>query len=827
MFNKLFWKNKENSKNTKKSKSILGWLSQKVKQSRLAFGLLVGGILSWCASQQDVQSFDTQKIDQDNWYAQATQKKAGISEIASALSQTGQNIEIRETQNNKNIEIVVKTQEKNIQNNDEDSQEEKVETQKYNSFHVVKPWERIYSIARKWGLNPYKVMKLNESRFEDLNKLQVGDKILLGDILQGENISTEIIAEQKTKDIQPEKTQKNIDTVQWEDKTVEKIGKINIQDINIFENPEISTATQVTKADAFDITSLIENTEIIWDKTPKTYEVREWDSLDIIARRENINLGKLIEFNSFLAIRNKKPIIYPGHKIFIEPADIHSQEVQDIIEIYNNYHAAIDYDRRMRAEYKAEIIARRHPGFQQNKEEKNIQETKKETQKTLDLKSHKIVYGETLSHVAVKFSTTVYDLQKENNIADPSKISIGQIIKIPSMNKNLLSYKKNLVLSEAEKKQKFYSEVKNALEYNPIALDNLIEFLQKNIINSNTAEVISNQNSKVFLISLLYSLEDETLRDTFVNSIKHPDTYAQEIIPKITAREKYNKCGQWVRACIENIYKGADLPDYWMDANLIPGILEERQDFIKVEINDISELKPGAILTYQPGFWTSSDRQKYGHAEVFVWTNIFKNDDNTWVKYYAAHVFSSKYEHFYPYLWGSINQAKKEWGLNGYIFYHKGAFNTLYESTNKTKSEYAKIQKEKAYQETLLTYTIENTPVNEICEVKQKVDTITTAGINSRTNKYISAYLETNMDENNTEYVLRKLSTQWLSAKQCLESIAQHYQKIAKMEVASYGNTAQSQARLKKYLPKFQAVKKLLQESQNNDIAANITASPK
>ncbi|MGB2111355.1 MAG: hypothetical protein ACPHY8_06095 [Patescibacteria group bacterium] len=47
------------------------------------------------------------------------------------------------------------------------------------------------------------------------------------------------------------------------------------------------------------------------------------------------------------------------------------------------------------------------------------------------------------------------------------------------------------------------------------------------------------------------------------------------------------------------------------------------------------------------------------------------------------------------------------------------------------------------------------------------------------------------------------------------------------MEVASYGNTAQSQARLQKYVPKFKAVKKLLQESQNNDIAANITASPK
>lgn len=826
MFNKLFWKNKENSKNTKKSKSILGGISQKVKQSRLAFWLLVGGILSGCASQQDVQNFDTQKIDPDNWYAQAADKKAGIWEITSALSQTEKNIEIQENQDNKNLEIVVKTQNENIEKIDESSQE-KIETQKYNSYHVVKQWERLYSIARKWGLNPYKVMKLNESRFDNLDELNPWDKLLLGDILQDENISNELIAEQNKENIQAEKVQKNVDTFEWKDKTVEKVAKIDIEDINIFEKSEISTATKVTKADKFDISSLSENTEIIWDKNPKTYEVREWDSLDIIARRENINLGKLIQFNSFLAIRNKKPIIYPGHKIFIEQADIHSQEVQDIIEKYNNYHDAIDYDRKMRAEYKREIIARRNPGFEQNKEERDIQEDKKETQKTLDSKSHKIVYGETLSHIAVKYSTTVHDLQKENGIKDAAKISIGQILKIPSMNKNLLSYKKNLVLTEAEQKQKFYSEVKNALEYNPIARDNLIAFLQKNITDINTREVISHTSPKMYLMGLLYSLNDTQLRDSFVNSIKHPDTNSQEIIPKLAARKKYKQCGKAVRAWLEAIYKGADLPDYGMHANLIPGILENHQDFIKVEINDISELKPGAILTYQPGFWTSSDRIKYGHAEIFVWTNISENDDNTWVKYYASHVYSNKYGHFYPYLWGSVNQEEEESGVNTYAYYHIEAFNPSYESTNKTKAEYAKIQKEKAHQETLLANTIENTPVNEICEVKQKVHTITTAGINNRTNKYISAYLETNMDQNNTDYVLRKLSTQWLSAKQCLENIAQHYQKIAKMEVASYGNSAQSKARLQKYLPKFQAVKKLLQESQNIDIASNITASPK
>lgn len=45
-------------------------------------------------------------------------------------------------------------------------------------------------------------------------------------------------------------------------------------------------------------------------------------------------------------------------------------------------------------------------------------------------KTHKVTRGQTLSGIAKKYGTTVAALAAKNNIADPSKIKVGQIIKI-------------------------------------------------------------------------------------------------------------------------------------------------------------------------------------------------------------------------------------------------------------------------------------------------------------------------------------------------------------------------------------------------------------
>ena len=45
-------------------------------------------------------------------------------------------------------------------------------------------------------------------------------------------------------------------------------------------------------------------------------------------------------------------------------------------------------------------------------------------------KTHKVTKGQTLSGIAKKYGTNVAALAAKNNIADPSKIKVGQIIKI-------------------------------------------------------------------------------------------------------------------------------------------------------------------------------------------------------------------------------------------------------------------------------------------------------------------------------------------------------------------------------------------------------------
>ena len=45
--------------------------------------------------------------------------------------------------------------------------------------------------------------------------------------------------------------------------------------------------------------------------------------------------------------------------------------------------------------------------------------------------TYTVVFGDTLSGIAVRFHTTVATLQRLNNIPDPDKIKVGQVLLIP------------------------------------------------------------------------------------------------------------------------------------------------------------------------------------------------------------------------------------------------------------------------------------------------------------------------------------------------------------------------------------------------------------
>lgn len=892
MFNKIFWKrHTETSSQNKEKTGFLSGLTKKVKNSRAAFAMLVTGVLSWCAAQQNTQELETQKIDQWDSYSQASKNTADINDIAGALNLSVQDNSTSLNQDDK----IIKTTDESLENNDispndenkatktsqqskeiknliQDQQEaqmcetpkQDLEKQTMGSFYIVKDGDRIYSIARKYGLNPLKVIALNENRFPNINKLVPGDKVYLGDIIQWEDCIEvqNIIAEEKTSNIS-EISETNNKT----QKTTLTPKEVNIS--HIAGNDKIVLSTKTEEKKEIPETPIVPKNQENINYTPaKKYIVEEWDSLDKIAKAKNISLGNLLEYNKFLAIRNKKPIIYPGYAIFLEQPSEWNQKDQELIARYKKYHAAIDYDRRLRQEYKEELLANRNPLARAKKEK-----TKKETVEiVLKEKTHVVKYGDTLSEIALAYSTTVYDIQKANNIADKdkNKLKLWQILKIPDIRTDLLSYQQSLKLSEEEKKKLFYRDIKSALTYNPLAMEKLIAFLQKNISDTASQDTLKQWvSSQTYLISLLYSLEDTKIRDDFANSIKHPETNSKEIVSilKDTTQDR-TKCGRGTTIWIEAIDKNLEFPDWWMHANIFKGRLNQHQDFVAVRFNDVSELMPGAIIVHNPGYWKTKDRRTYGHVEIYVWTNISKNDNNTWVKHYSYHVYSSTYGHFYPYLWGSVNHEKNESGLTNIAYYPKVLFDPLYVSTNMTKTEYAQYLKDEeskqllastntqekwlsysdtyhhdssldtAYTDNNLTNTtyveyntsptlkkLEDTPVEEVCKTKEKVTNLVPSWSLARTNKYITAFLKTNQDEENMQYLLRQLPTDWLTAKQCLTNIAKHYQALARAESQIYKNDVNSQKRLANILPKFKAVKSLLEQEKISN--SSVAPSPK
>lgn len=903
MFNKIFWKrHTETSSQNKEKTGFLSGLTKKVKNSRAAFAILVTGVLSWCAAQQNTQELETQKIDQWDSYSQASKNTANINDIAGALNLSVQDNSTSLNQDDKTIkttdESITSDVNISLENNDispnnenkanktsqqsneiknliQNQQEaqmcetpkQDLEKQTMGSFYIVKSGDRIYSIARKYGLNPLKVIALNKNRFPNIDELDPGDKVYLGDIIQWEDCIEvqNIIAKEKSS---------NTSEISDTNNKIQKTTEVNISDIPKDKKNKIvlSTKTEVKKEKP-ETPTVLKNLENI-DNTPTPiYTPEEWDNLDKIAKAKNISLGDLLEYNKFLAIRNKKPIIYPGYAIFLEQPNEWSQEDQKLITRYKKFHAEIVAYKEFEKEYKEELLANRNPLARAKKEE-----IKKETVEiVLKEKTHVVKYGDTLSEIAVTYSTTVYDIQKANNIADKdkNKLKLWQILKIPDIRTDLLSYQQSLKLSEEEKKKLFYRDIKSALTHNPLAMEKLIAFLQENISDTASQDTLKQWvSSQTYLISLLYSLKDTKLRDDFANSIKHPETSSKEIVSILkNTTQNRAECGRGATIWIEAIDKNLEFPDWWMHANIFKGYLNQHQDFVAVRFNDASELMPGAIIVHNPGYWKTKDRRTYGHVEIYVWTNISKNDNNTWVKHYSYHVYSSTYGHFYPYLWGSVNHEKNESGLTNIAYYPKVLFDPSYVSTNMTKTEYAQYLKDEeskqllastntqknrqatkwlsysdtyhhnsslntAYTDNNLTNTtyveyntsptlntLEDTPVEEICKTKEKVTNLVPSWSLARTNKYIIAFLKTNQDEENMQYLLRQLPTDWLTAKQCLTNIAKHYQALARVESKIYKNDVNSQKRLAKILPKFKAVKSLLEQEKISN--SSVAPSPK
>ncbi|MCQ2969358.1 MAG: LysM peptidoglycan-binding domain-containing protein [Clostridium sp.] len=82
--------------------------------------------------------------------------------------------------------------------------------------------------------------------------------------------------------------------------------------------------------------------------------------------------------------------------------------------------------------------------------------------------------GDTLSSIAVKFSTTVADLVSLNNISNPNLIYVGQILSIPSSGNISRTYTVQSGDTLSSIATKFGTTVANLVSLNNISNPNLI-----------------------------------------------------------------------------------------------------------------------------------------------------------------------------------------------------------------------------------------------------------------------------------------------------------------------------------------------------------------
>jgi len=104
-----------------------------------------------------------------------------------------------------------------------------------------------------------------------------------------------------------------------------------------------------------------------------------------------------------------------------------------------------------------------------------------------------VVYGDTLSEIALRYNTTVQRLVELNNIANPNLIYVGQILTIPNLGtvKRRISYKVVRGDTLNQIARTYNVTVQSIVELNNIQNPNLIYVGQTLIIETNTGSSIS------------------------------------------------------------------------------------------------------------------------------------------------------------------------------------------------------------------------------------------------------------------------------------------------------------------------------------------------
>lgn len=295
-------------------------------------------------------------------------------------------------------------------------------------FHLISKAETLYKIANDYGISVSELIDANKQLKNDKN----GNKIIHeGDLLKlPENIFTETVSPQKEADSQT-----------WGKWTIEKgKGAFSIMSkFNLYEE-ELKKLNPDINFDSLKVGAVI--------KVPG-YRVKLGDTLDKIAKEHDITVKMLRELNPGLkSIKNGIIINVPKKaeaNLELEGISVEKDEyISDTTETYTVQTGDTLY--RIAKEKEVPVWALMLVNDIKDLKKLNkdqvleipsaedimeLEQGRKTSEKS-ENKSVKITKDDNLSAIASKYGVPVWAVIAKNNIKNPNKLSLGQVLEIPT-----------------------------------------------------------------------------------------------------------------------------------------------------------------------------------------------------------------------------------------------------------------------------------------------------------------------------------------------------------------------------------------------------------
>ena len=206
----------------------------------------------------------------------------------------------------------------------------------------------------------------------------------------------------------------------------ESFGNLSISDRNQFTNGIFLSSTTPLPTPETSGNSSTENTIV--------YTVKRGDTLSEIAQKFGTTVSSIVSLNPIIKNPN---LIYPGQQFTIKTnSDYSTGTTNNTVYVVKRgdtlSQIAVNYNTTVNSLVNLNNIKNPNLIFPGQKiiisSSYNISNGQNSCGKIL----YKIVYGDTLSQIALRYNTTVQEIVKLNNISNPNLIYAGTTIRIPN-----------------------------------------------------------------------------------------------------------------------------------------------------------------------------------------------------------------------------------------------------------------------------------------------------------------------------------------------------------------------------------------------------------